>query len=86
MLLLIFNGYAENGKELAVMKQGLSHSLSQNTDDYKIGSEDKIITVLNTNGNVEYSFYGACGVIYQGLIHFFVGGFYGDGNQHFGFD
>ena len=60
-------------------------------DIYKIGDKDKIITSFNTNGDVKYSLYGACGVIYQGVIHFF-GGYnvpawndvYNYENQHFG--
>ena len=67
--------------KLAVMTRGLSSSLSETSDEYKIGNEDKIITSFNKNGDVW--FVGACGVIYQGIIHFF-GGLWE--NQHFGFD
>ena len=84
--ILMFYQYARNGEnELAVITRGLSSSLSQSAEKYKIGNEDKIITSFNTNGNVKYSFASACSVIYQGLIHFF-GGWVGYENQHFGFD
>ena len=83
--ILIFDNDAEDGnKERAVITRGLSNYLDKTDEKYKIGNKDKIITSFNTNGNVTYEFNGACGVTYQGLIHFFGG--YSYKNQHFGFD
>ena len=94
--LLMFSPYARDGNgERAVITRGLS-SYSYKTDDkYKIGNKDKIITSFNTNNDVKYSLVGACGVIYQGVIHFFGGlnhpdwnrwwkADYNYKNQHFG--
>ena len=88
--LLMFYYKARDGKdEKAVITYGLSSYLYTG-DQFKIGNKDKIITSFNTNENVQYSLNRACGVIYQGLIHFF-GGYNFKSNddyesQHFGFD
>ena len=85
--LLIFDESAKDGNaERAVITRGLSNYLDKTDENYKISNKDKIITSFNTNGNVKYQFNCACGVTYQGLIHFF-GGWNSDyQNQHFGFD
>ena len=83
--LLVFdsNTYGKDG--LAVITRGLSASFSQIDEKYEIGNDDTIITSFNTNK--EYELLGACGVIYQGIIHFFGGGQYSNyRTQHFGFD
>ena len=81
----MFSDDAKDGEnELAVITRGLSVSLSQSAVKYKIGNDDKIITSFNKNENFFYEFGGACGVIYQGLIHFF--GSYSRYYQHLGFD
>ena len=59
--------------EGAVITRGLSSHLNMTSNVFKIGNQDKIITSFNTNKNFEYSIQGTCGVIYQGLIHFFGG-------------
>ena len=79
--LLIFSG----NYEIAVITRGLSNYLDKTDEIYKIGNKDKIISSFNTNENVKYQLNGACGVTYQGLIHFF-GGNHNYENQHFGFD
>ena len=72
--LFMFMDDARDGNdELAVITRGLSSYLYDTGDKYKIGDKDKIITSFNTNGNEKYSLTGACGVIYQGVIHFFGG-------------
>ena len=92
--LLMFDGNARDGNdERAVMTRGLSSDVLSWSKKYIIGNKDKIITSFNTNGAVKYSFNCACGVIYQGIIHFFGGSNdvdwnndYNYENQHFGFD
>ena len=85
--LLMFDDNARNGKnERAVITQGLSHTFLYETgEEYKIGNKDKIIDSYGIGESVNYSFLGACGVLYKGVINFF-GGFQDYGNQHFGFD
>ena len=85
--ILIFDDDAIDGNnERAVITRALSNYLDKTDGKYKIGNKDKIITSFNTNGNVKYDFDDACGVTYQGLIHFFGGYFDAYENQHFGFD
>ena len=76
----------KDGNNKAVITRGLSTYLDKTAKLYKIGNKDKILTPFNTNGNVEYQLEGACGVLYQGLIHFFGGFDNRYRNQHFGFD
>ena len=86
--LLMFYYKAKDGtNEGAVITRGLSSHLNMTSNVFKIGNQDKIITSFNTNKNFEYSIQGTCGVIYQGLIHFFGGSWdRKHQNQHFGFD
>jgi len=86
--LLMFYHKAKSGtNEGAVITRGISSHLNMTSNVFKIGNNDKIITSFNTNKNFEYSMQGTCGVIYQGMIHFFGGSWDRDQqNQHFGFD
>ena len=44
------------------------------------GDQDKLMISYYRDPTHDYSMYGACGVIYQGNMHFFGGGF---AKQHF---
>ena len=84
--LLIFDWRAKNGdNERAVITRGLSSRLDKTGNYTRIGNEDKIITSFNTKGSErKYSFDGACGVMYKGIMHFFGGYSLDYPNQHFG--
>ena len=85
--LLIFDENAKDGNnERAVITRALSTYSDKSDEKYEIGNKDKIITSFNTNGNIKYRFFGACGVTHQGLIHFFGGWDRDYQSQHFGFD
>ena len=82
-ILMFFDEAYDGNNETAVIIRGLPTYSYKSTDTYKIGDKDNIITSFNTND--KYSLSRACGVIYQGLIHFF-GGNFGRRNQRFGFN
>ena len=69
--ILIFTDASEYNKK-AVITRGLSTRLDKADNSFKIGNKDKIITSFNPNQNFEFILNGACGVLYQGLIHFLV--------------
>ena len=64
--------------------------MAQSSSNFKLGDQDKLIDSFNTNE--KYTINGACGVYFNGLIHFF-GGWnhpqwadnFNYENQHFGF-
>ena len=47
--------------------------IGQVNSSYKIGDQDQFISSFNTNGKFRYTLNGACGVRFQGRIHFFGG-------------